>query len=118
MARIGATLLLLWAFLVAPALCMGGLLEHPCDCGDGAPCEYEESSQHEDSCAGDPCSVVAVPDEDGNHLDDFTAYAVVVPPAWGNVPVPGSPGLLLRTPPIPPDRPRFAYAPSDRPLRI
>lgn len=35
--------------LLLPALCTGGWLLHPCDCGTGASCE------HEIDCEDDPC---------------------------------------------------------------
>lgn len=38
----------LWIFL-APLLCVGGVLDHHCDCDDEIACG------HEDECAADPC---------------------------------------------------------------
>ncbi len=44
----------LWALVVAPALCTGGVLHHECDCGTAIGCE------HEDDCANDPCATATV----------------------------------------------------------
>ena len=35
--------------IVVPALCMAGVLLHPCDCGSGSSCA------HEMQCESDPC---------------------------------------------------------------
>jgi hypothetical protein len=42
-----------WTLLCVPALCMGGLLTHACECGASLECG------HEDACATDPCSELA-----------------------------------------------------------
>ena len=112
MSRPTASLLMILMLLLGPALCMGGLLEHHCDCGDGAEC------QHEETCASDPCSDTVKPED----RDDLLAH---VAPMAAALPAPGE-GLerLIRcgapaaVRPVPPDRPRLAYAVSDRPLRI
>lgn len=45
--------LLAMALLVAtPVLCIGGLISHPCECGDEIGCG------HETDCASDPCNFV------------------------------------------------------------
>ena len=60
------------SFLVVPALCMGGLITHACDCAtetachcgvDGeheSGCEDESGCGHEGDCSDDPCSVQVV----------------------------------------------------------
>lgn len=47
-----------WALLLSPALCEGGLLAHPCHCDE------HEACPHEADCATDPCVDVVRPDDD------------------------------------------------------
>lgn len=47
-------ILLAAVLVVIPALCTGGVLLHPCDCGSEARCT------HEVECASDPCGDVAL----------------------------------------------------------
>lgn len=43
-------LLAVWAIILGPGLCVGGVLEHLClDCAPAAACDHEED------CAADPC---------------------------------------------------------------
>ena len=41
-----------WVLLVAPALCMSGVLIHACD--------WDNFCGHESDCEADPCDVIAV----------------------------------------------------------
>ncbi len=43
-------LLAVWALVLLPTLCAGGLIAHACDCAPDAVC------QHEAGCDVDPCS--------------------------------------------------------------
>lgn len=51
MPRLTLILILAWTLLLLPALCTGGWLLHPCDCGSTIGCE------HEADCASDPCEI-------------------------------------------------------------
>ena len=53
--EIAIALLSFVVLLGAPALCLSGVLEHPCNCSDnvGGNCS------HESDCPGDPCRAVA-----------------------------------------------------------
>lgn len=58
-----STILSLVLVLVAPGLCRGGLLVHPCDDGhaNSTPHDSHQDQEggcgHEDGCALDPCSL-------------------------------------------------------------
>lgn len=59
MARDVATLALAIVLLLLPALCSGGWLYHPCECGPDVACE------HESACDSDPCQTgIARPESD------------------------------------------------------
>ena len=75
-----------WAFVAMPALCMGGILGHPCEtpsqcCGHegpddgGAGCDGPDSCSHESDCWNDPCRLFVAARNGG--------------PGWGQ---PGSDG--------------------------
>ena len=42
-----------WSLIAMPALCVGGVVAHPCDCATPGGCI------HEGDCDNDPCSVSA-----------------------------------------------------------
>ena len=50
MSRKILNLLVLAIFVVVPVLCVGGLLQHACECANETACS------HESNCDGDPCS--------------------------------------------------------------
>ena len=55
-----------WALLLMPALCVGGVLIHPCDCTHSGDEDHPEKGGcgHESQCAADPCGdVVTRPSE-------------------------------------------------------
>lgn len=115
MLRFASSLFVVFMLLVGPALCVGGLLEHECDCGQGGA---EMQCQHEDSCSDDPCESLATPLRDACAAFVFEAQwvaAVVV----CEVAEPDSarwPGSSR--PPRLPARRNLPYAQSDRPLLI
>lgn len=51
MSRLILIVILAWTLLLLPALCTGGWLLHPCDCGSTIGCE------HEADCDSDPCQI-------------------------------------------------------------
>lgn len=113
MARLSASLLLIWTLLLGPALCMGEQLEHACDCGS------EETCEHEDACAQDPCGSLARPDEDAFATWDLSIPALAALP----VQVLNHGEFALRRTGVPralppPGRANLPYAKSDRPLLI
>ena len=58
-----------WALLLMPALCVGGVLMHPCECTHSEDADHPEESGcgHESHCAADPCGdIVTKPDETQN----------------------------------------------------
>ena len=59
--RISCILVVVLSVLVVPALCMGGVLLHPCEC-----C-HEDECGHEDACASDPCPEWVVRNDDFTH---------------------------------------------------
>jgi hypothetical protein len=62
-------LLIAWVAMV-PALCLGGVLVHPCECPVegcedsanelGCVPEEKDGCGHESSCSGDPCAMLRV----------------------------------------------------------
>lgn len=112
------------SFLFAPALCMGGVITHGCDCAGQiachcrADCNHESGCGHEGGCADDPCSVCVVrPERQRN--DSVT----VVPPAVSTTII----FIAVTQPPIPAERTdsyerpggkNLPLAPSDVPLLI
>lgn len=54
-----------WSLIVLPALCMGGMLVHDCECTIQSECG------HEADCADDPCSDLSVTSRENNDLIDM-----------------------------------------------
>ena len=54
------------SFLVVPALCIGGVITHACECASefacacNTGCEHESGCGHESGCADDPCGIRVV----------------------------------------------------------
>ena len=115
MLRLLSHIAAVFVLLVAPALCLGGVLEHSCDCGDGGA---EMQCGHEDSCLDDPCeSLVPQEREARSLLDIEVPWVPVVVVTWD--PELGSARWSWSArPPLPPDRSNLPYAQSDRPLLI
>jgi hypothetical protein len=65
-----AILVASWVFLLAPALCGAGALEHHCDCAAAA-------CSHESDCATDPCDQIVARRDDTPRLDLVTCMAVM-----------------------------------------
>ena len=74
-----------WAFIGLPALCVGGMLTHPCACphADEADHPENEGCGHESDCATDPCGeIVTRPDDDQvstSVLNPAESLALVAP---------------------------------------
>lgn len=63
------------SFLAVPALCVGGVITHACECDSGCPCTgeadcgHEAGCGHEGGCPDDPCSIgVLRPERHGNDI--------------------------------------------------
>jgi hypothetical protein len=68
MSRMVLILSTFWVLLAAPALCVGGVLEHFCaDCPEGVDCTHEES------CASDPCEGLLVVRPEHQQSNDQSA---------------------------------------------
>ena len=115
MARLLSHIVAVFVLLVAPALCIGGVLPHPCDCGDGGA---EKQCQHEDSCSDDPCETLAPQEREARSLLNIEVpWVPVVFVTWD--PELGSARWSWSArPPLPPNRSNLPYAQSDRPLLI
>ncbi|MCG8406184.1 MAG: hypothetical protein MI923_13390 [Phycisphaerales bacterium] len=64
MHRILTILLPVWALVLTPSLCFGGLLHHSCACDAEHGCEdgnNEERRGHDPDCSSDPCCGEVVP---------------------------------------------------------
>ena len=112
MKKIVLTTSALWVLLLSPALCLSGVLLHPCpDCPQGFSCEHEEG------CSADPCADL-LPQSGStstpNALDIAPAILPFLPianPAFST-----SGGLLGA--PLLPDCENLPHPESDLPLRI
>jgi hypothetical protein len=63
-----------------PALCTGGMLLHPCECGHAEEPEHEDECGHEADCAIDPCGAVGIrPQQRSGDMPDCES--------WGCAPV-------------------------------
>ena len=115
MARLFTSLFLVWALLLVPALCVGGLIEHPCDCGG----ESDIECQDEDSCTGDPCeTIVRTNDQDSQASLEFESQQVLVAVLTLDVGPASVRWSWSSRPPLPPSRWNLPYPQSDRPQLI
>jgi len=118
-----------WALQISPALCLAGVLTHPCNPNEDRTCAtschskpdrdlpVSGSCSHEDNCNADPCQDSPVVKDGGDHsLGDATSLAAL----------PGftAPGISLARHDIqtnsngPPNRPRLPLHQSDLPLLL
>ena len=102
----------LWAFLLAPALCAAGVLVHECDCGESDACGHEEE------CCDDPCSTDTLrPADSRTVLDKMpTLKDPVSLPFMTREPSISEWHQTTPTFALPPAE--LPYPPSDRPLLI
>ena len=116
MARKLTSLLVALMLFVGPTLCIGGLIEHACDCGDAGT---EMHGEHEDSCSGDPCEALMVPQERNrrNLLDIQVPWFPARDISWDAKLASVMWSWSMR-PPLLPDRCNLPYAQSDRPQLI
>lgn len=63
MGRILTITVVLGSLLAVPALCVGGVITHACECDSAPPCtcetdcDHEAGCGHEGGCPDDPCSI-------------------------------------------------------------
>jgi len=116
MFRLLSSLFIAFLLFAVPALCMGGLSEHECDCGQGGA---EEQCQHEASCSDDPCESFTVPkDQEMRSILDLEVSWVPVALFMWDVELDSTRWSRSWSPPPPPDWSNLPYAQSDRPLLI
>ncbi len=60
MLRIAAIFMITWGLIITPALCVAGVLHHPCDPVSTSDHEHDDPCPHESTCPQDPCGVVSV----------------------------------------------------------
>lgn len=83
MNRVLAMLLVSWSLVLAPALCLAGVLKHDCEgmcpepAREAAHHDGASSCGHEADCQGDPCSSLVTPGRDPNPQDCVLAAAAV-----------------------------------------
>ena len=115
MSRLITSLLLALTILLGPAMCIGGIIEHSCECVG----ESSMECQHEDSCLDDPCAslVRGMNQEAQPNLELANSLALVV-----SIPLDVEPPPLKWSwssrPPLPPNRRNLPFPQSDRPQRI
>ena len=95
MDRIVAILLVSWSLVLAPALCLAGVLKHDCDglcpetSHENAHRDAESSCGHEAECQTDPCSNLVTPGR-GSASEECTPVGTAMPceiPALSSVSV-------------------------------
>ena len=121
MARLFTSLFLVWALLLVPALCVGGLIEHPCGCGGESDieCQDEDTCQDEDSCTGDPCdTIVRTNDQEGQRNLELASQQVLVAVLTLDAEPASVRWSWSSRPPLPPSRWNLPYPQSDRPQLI
>lgn len=118
--------IVLWVFVwhIVPALCVLGVVAHPCDCGETADCESGhdcgpgDPCRHEANCADDPCSTFVIrPEREDN---DPTARAQA-PTALADFRSDGFDRPTLAHPhssAVSPLPRKLPYPPSDLPLLL
>jgi hypothetical protein len=101
-----------WSLIAMPALCVGGAVGHPCDCGTTSGCS------HESDCENDPCSGSTARVE--KQTDEVSAPGPAAPlgSACGTVTSDMVARLLLADVFGPPSGPSLPYRDSDIPLLI
>jgi len=64
--RMVAVFVVVASFVGVPALCMGGVITHACDCASEtacnchADCDHDSGCGHESGCSDDPCTIQVV----------------------------------------------------------
>jgi len=126
-----ALVLVVGALVAVPALCVGGLIEHPCDCepchdrgapGPGRDGGHEDDGGgcgHEDTCVNDPCtSLVARQDRSDETIDDWPPCACFSIELFGLIRDSLNDRALGRDGRPTGCSPNLPYPPSDLPLLI
>ena len=108
MTRTALLCLTIGTVLLSPVLCLGGVLEHACEC------ENEQAAcQHEDDCPGDPCSVPLSAGDPGGPGPLATSLS-----AWSSAALDPGRSIAPSSSAMVEVARKLPYPPSDRPLRI
>lgn len=111
--RLLAISVAVWALVMLPALCMGGVIGHSCDCAS------EELCRHEIDCDDDPCGQLSsAPRQRGAAPDTLAHHTPIAAHAAAPVHSLGSLGRGPEAPPPPRQCAGIPFAPSDTPLLI
>ncbi len=85
MSRWVVSLVVLWALVAVPPLCMAGVLTHACDCAEESCCppgcasNDEAGCRHEGGCLDDPCTMRAIRTErHGDEVDETLLLTSIV----------------------------------------
>ena len=106
-------LVVLWAVIAAPTLCLSGMLVHECECGSAQACA------HEGDCASDPCGELTVRTHRSTVVgSDEATMATHVASAPSDSLVTDPLASLTVLPAPRPSAATLPFPPSDRPLRI
>ena len=106
-------LLAVWALVLLPTLCAGGLIAHACDCARDAVC------QHETGCDVDPCSELSAATVKRSDRSEVALMHSVVEFRLPTSAYEGGPlGHALHASHPTGERLHLPFAPSDVPLLI
>ena len=115
-----AILFSIWALVLLPSLCMGGVIGHACDCAsDGHNQRADSDCGHEEACFDDPCGqLLAAKWQRGQDSELILVHCIAQDVKAGSTysfcPRGGSssnaPSILQET--------RRPFAPSDIPLLV
>lgn len=114
MRNILSGLLVAWAVLGGPVLCIGGGIAHPCACER----DLDARCSHESGCEDDPCGVDRFADAGpaSDVLERLTAFLTAPRRLDGYVPRTTTVRCVL--PPLLGDAPDLSHPPGTLPLRL
>jgi hypothetical protein len=107
-------IIVIWAVLVAPALCSTGVFEHGCDCAGIGGCG------HEGGCPDDPCSLLTSEHVLAGRVlkPSLSFLSLLFTPTLEPIALLASAhGILTRAPGLR-SQGDISFPPSDIPLRI
>ena len=110
--RLATISILVWAFLAVPALCIGGVLLHACQCADVGDCA------HEVACAEDPCGDLVVRPDSSDGVDDAGPRVVEKLPSFSEATLKQPIAATSHPSSLPFPGQNLSLPPSDLPLLI
>ncbi len=124
MGRILTISVLLGSLLAVPALCMGGVLTHACECASESPCpceagcEHDSGCGHEGECPDDPCSIRVIrPERRADNVVTVSQPAISTPIILSAVTLPSAQGVRASAREWPNGK-KLPFPSSDLPLLI